>query len=181
MRTRTSRLDLDEPVDTDLDALYAICSDPLSWTHFPSLRHTDPIATERMLRDWAEQWRRDGLGTWIVRERGSDAVSGYGGCSLRRNTFWNLGYRLHPDAQGKGYAAELSETAIESAYRTRGDVPVVAYLLEHNVASAKVAERAGLQLVARGPEIDNPNPNAIRLVYSDRPLSDDQLDSVLSA
>nr|WP_314141847.1 GNAT family N-acetyltransferase [uncultured Rhodococcus sp.] len=181
MRTRTSRLDLDEPVATDLDALYAICSDPRSWTHFPSLRHTDPSVTQRMLQGWGEQWHRDGLSTWIVRERGSFTVRGYGGCSKRQNAFWNLGYRLHPDVQGNGYAAEMCEIAVECAHRTRPELPIVAYLLEHNVASARVAERAGLELITRGPDVGNPDADAVRLVYADRSLTADQVDVVLSA
>ncbi|MGF0309556.1 GNAT family N-acetyltransferase [Rhodococcus sp. IEGM1428] len=181
MQTRTSRLDLDEPVVTDLDALYAICSDPQSWTHFPSLRHTDLSATERMLLGWVDQWRRDGLATWIIRERGSCTISGYGGCSKRQNAFWNLGYRLHPDAQGNGYAAEMCEIAVERAHRTEPELPIVAYLLEHNVASARVAQRAGLELITRGPDVGNPDADAVRLVYADRPLSSIQVDSVLSA
>jgi RimJ/RimL family protein N-acetyltransferase len=181
VRTRTSRLDLDEPVETDLEALYAICSDPQSWTHFPSLRHTDPSTTDRVLQGWTAQWRRDELSTWIIRERSSRTISGYGGCSMRQDAFWNLGYRLHPDAQGKGYAAEMCEIAVECAHRTRPELPVVAYLLEHNVASARVAERVGLELITRGPDIGNPDPGAIRLVYADRSLTADQVGAVLSA
>lgn len=181
MRIRTSRLDLDVPAVADLDELYAICSDPQSWTHFPSLRHTDPGVTERMVQGWSEQWRRDGLSTWIIRERGSRTLSGYGGCSKRRNAFWNLGYRLHPDAQGSGYAAEMCEIAVECAHRTEPELPIVAYLLEHNVASARVAERAGLKLITRGPDVGNPDVDAIRVVYADRALTADQVGAVLSA
>ncbi|MBY4236732.1 hypothetical protein HQO43_07155 [Rhodococcus fascians] len=57
----------------------------------------------------------------------------------------------------------------------------MAYLLEHNLSSARVAERAGLKLVSRGPDIGNPDPEAIRLVYADRPLTAVQVDAVLSA
>ncbi|OZF26871.1 GNAT family N-acetyltransferase [Rhodococcus sp. 14-2496-1d] len=181
MRIRTSRLDLDEPAVADLDELYAICSDPQSWTHFPSLRHTDPGVTERMVQGWSEQWRRDGLSTWMIRERGSHTLSGYGGCSKRRNAFWNLGYRLHSDAQGNGYAAEMCEIAVECAHRTEPELPIVAYLLEHNVASARVAERAGLELITRGPDVGNPDVDAIRVVYADRALTADQVGAVLSA
>ena len=181
MRLRTRRLDLDEPAGEDLETLYEICSDPRSWTHFPTLRHTDIGTTERMVQSWMAQWRRDSLSTWVIRERDSDVISGYGGCSIRRDTFWNLGYRLHPDAQGKGYAAEMCRTALECAQRTRPELPVVAYLLEHNVASARVAERVGLELITRGPDVGNPDPEAIRLVYADRPLTAGQVDAVLSA
>ena len=37
------------------------------------------------------------------------------------------------------------------------------------------AERAGLTLVWRGPDAGNPDPAAVRLVYADRPVSDDLL------
>ncbi|MBY4274064.1 hypothetical protein HQO27_12900 [Rhodococcus fascians] len=57
----------------------------------------------------------------------------------------------------------------------------MAYLLEHNLSSARVAERAGLKLVSRGPDIGNPDSEAIRLGYADRPLTADQVDAVLSA
>ncbi|WP_200936574.1 hypothetical protein [Rhodococcus sp. Leaf278] len=57
----------------------------------------------------------------------------------------------------------------------------MAYLLEHNVASARVAQRAGLELITRGPDVGNPDAAAVRLVYADRPLSTPQVDSVLSA
>lgn len=52
----------------------------------------------------------------------------------------------------------------------RADLPVTAYLLEHNVGSRRAAERAGLTLVWRGPDAGNPDPAAVRLVYADRDL-----------
>lgn len=44
------------------------------------------------------------------------------------------------------------------------DLPVVAYLLEHNKASERVAQKLRMQLVHRGPDASNPDPAAIRLV-----------------
>lgn len=52
---------------------------------------------------------------------------------------------------------------------------MVAYLLEHNLASARVAEKLGLSLQQRGPDVGSPDPEAIRLVYADRALSEAQL------
>lgn len=34
----------------------------------------------------------------------------------------------------------------------------------------------GLELVWRGPDAGNPHPDAVRLVYADRPLDDELLD-----
>jgi RimJ/RimL family protein N-acetyltransferase len=52
---------------------------------------------------------------------------------------------------------------------------VVAYLLEHNHASRRTAERSGLQLRWRGPDAGNPDPDAVRLVHADREVPADLL------
>jgi RimJ/RimL family protein N-acetyltransferase len=103
-------------------------------------------------------------------------VIGTGGCALRVGTsWWNLYYRLTPAAWGRGLAAELVDAALEAAHAVAPDRPVVAYLLEHNVQSRGRAERAGLTLVWRGPDAGNPDAAAVRLVYADRPVSNDLL------
>lgn len=172
---RTERLLLDAPRERDLDALHAIYADPRVWTHFPALRHTDPSRTREMLGRWIEVWERDGLGPWMVRSRdrphGSDGpLLGHGGVDLREGAFWNLGYRLAAEAHGHGYATEVARAGVAAARRHRGEVPVIAYLLEHNHASRRVAEKVGLALRLRGPDAGNPDPEAVRLVLADRPL-----------
>lgn len=171
---RTARLDLHRPSPDDAAEVHAILSDPAVWTHYPSLRVTDPAQTDGFLRTRAEGWERDSLGTWIVRERGGDAVVGFGGCGIAHDAFWNLGYRFSPAVQGRGYATEMAARAIERARILRPELPVVAYLVAHNRASAAVAEKAGLALVHRAPDPGNPDPGVMRLVYADRALSDAQ-------
>lgn len=134
-----------------------------------------------MLDGWVAQWDRDGLGIWIVRAHDGDEVLGYGGCSFRQDRFWNLGYRLAPEHHGNGYATEISFEAIGQARRLRPEVPVVAYLLEHNRASARVAEKLGFIVVDRLPDKGNPDPEAVRVVYADRLLSVAQREAVAAA
>ena len=130
-------------------------------------------------------WARDGLGYWTARLRGdlpdagltAGSVVGTGGCAVRLgDTWWNLYYRLTPRAWGRGLAAELVTAALDAAHTVAPDRPVIAYLLEHNRESRGRAERAGLELVWRGPDAGNPDPDAVRLVYADRPLDGDLLD-----
>ncbi len=92
---------------------------------------------------------------------------------------WNLGYRIAADEQGLGYATEVSRAAIARARSVRPNMPIVAYLLEHNTASAHVAEKIGLSLIHRAPDAGNPDPDAVRLVYADRPLTAAELSTVL--
>lgn len=177
--TATARLRLDVPAPDDLGELHALYSDPRVWTHLPSARHTDEDETRGMLDAWIGSWDADGLGPWIVRTRDGHALVGHGGCVVRAGAFWNLGYRFAPSVHGRGYPTEVAGAAVEAARSLRPDLPVVAYLLEHNVASRRVAEKAGLTLRCQGPDAGNPDPDAVRLVLADRPLSDTERAAVL--
>ncbi len=171
---RTARLVLAPPRHEDLEDVFALYSDPAVWEHLPSGRHTDRTRTALLLQRIRDSWDAIGLGSWVARlAEGPDAgrLVGTGGCDLRMGVTWNLSYRLHRRDWGHGYAGELAAAATAAAHRVRPDIPVTAYLLEHNSRSAAAAERAGLHLTWRGPDAGNPDPGAVRLLYADRPLS----------
>ena len=196
----TDRLRLSRPEPDDLDAMFAIYSDPRVWTHFPSLRPTDPERIAAMLGRWADSWRIHGLGSWIVRLRDTGEVIGNGGCTMLpvhepgvhdpgarhpgadsgdSARVWNLGYRLSADHHGHGYATEVSRAALVAAAQVAPEIPVIAFLVEHNRASAAVAEKVGLRLVHRAPDAGNPDPAVMRLVYADRALTPAQQETAL--
>ena len=195
---RVLSLVLDQPRIGDLDEVFEIFSDPRVWTHFPSGRMTSREEAESFLLQRIADWEVDGLGTWIVREEKGGPMLGSCGCSVRRQVeaddsvqtaadgpvlveaFWNLGYRFRPEVQGRGYASRVASLAIAEAQARKPELPVVAYLLEHNIASKAVAEKIGLVLQHRAPDAGNADPQAIRLVYADRELDDArQLDATL--
>jgi RimJ/RimL family protein N-acetyltransferase len=180
----TPRLRLDAVVPEDLDDHYALLSDPGTWAHLPAGRHTTPDRTAEGIAHSQRHWAHDGLGYWTARLLAdlpgttlrAGEVVGTGGCAIRvGTTWWNLYYRLTPPAWGQGLAAELVAAALDAAHELRPEVPVIAYLLEHNGRSKGRAESAGLQLVWRGPDAGNPDPDAVRLVYADRDLDDETL------
>ncbi|RYC11284.1 GNAT family N-acetyltransferase [Nocardioides zhouii] len=165
---RTGRLWLDEPVQDDLEDLHRIHADPDSWAHFPQGRHLDLARTQRTLDASEVEWTH-GLGYWSVRDSTNGPVIGMAGCAVVADRPWgNLYYRFDPAARGRGYASEVAEAAVEAAHVVAPDRPVMAYLLEINVASRRTAEKAGLTLVWRGPDAGNEDPDAVRLVYLDR-------------
>jgi RimJ/RimL family protein N-acetyltransferase len=177
----TPRLRLDAVVPEDLDVQHALLSDPGVWAHLPSGRHTDRATTAATLERAVEHWTRVGLGYWTARLREdlpgtpltAGTVVGTGGCAVRAGTdWWNLYYRFAPAAWGHGLAAELVTAALDAARALDPGLPVIAYLLEHNAESRGRAERSGLSLVWRGPDAHNPDPDAVRLVYADRPVDD---------
>jgi len=178
---RTPRLWLDEPVAGDADDLLAIHADPASWRHFPSGRVTDPAAGATMVTASGRRFERDGLAYWSVRDEAGGPVVGRGGCAVPDEAleadatgrgWWNLYYRLDQRVLGRGYATEMGEAAVAAAHDVAPERPVLAYLVEHNVASRRTAERLGLRLVWRGPDAGNPDPGAVRLVFLDRAPDD---------
>ncbi|QMU97009.1 GNAT family N-acetyltransferase [Microbacterium esteraromaticum] len=181
--TLTDRLRLRRPTDADFEAIHEIHADPRVWLHYPTLRHADRAPTERMFARWAAAWDEMGLGSWVVRLRDTGEVIGAGGCTMLPGEpgerVWNLGYRISADHHGHGYATELARAALAAARSVSPDTPVIAYLVEHNRASAAVAEKVGLRLVHRAPDAGNPDPEVIRLVYADRELADAQLATAL--
>ncbi len=58
-----------------------------------------------------------------------------------------LGYRLHRAAWGKGYGTEVSRALIRKGFTELGVRRVVASTYEHNIASRRVMEKAGLRFV----------------------------------
>lgn len=189
--TTTRRLHLDAVVPLDVEDHFALLADPSRWSHLPSGRHTSREQTMVGINQSVQHWAENGLGYWTARLRADlpaaqvpprlrpGQMIGTGGCAVRvGTTWWNLYYRLTPAAWGLGLAAELVAAAVDAARAVDPDRPVVAYLLEHNLESRGRAEGAGLSLVWRGPDTGNPDPDAVRLVYADRPLDDDLISRV---
>ena len=176
---RTARLLLDVPAEGDGEELFRLHADPAVWTHFPSGVHTDPASGPAMVAASREQFAEHGLGYWSVREAASGPagpVVGRAGCMAPGDApWWNLYYRLSPAVQGRGYAREVGAAALEAAHAVGPARPVMAFLLEHNRASRRTAEAIGLRLVWRGPDLGNPDPEAVRLVFLDRAPYDDLL------
>lgn len=172
---RTERLALTVPAAEDLEDLFALHSDPAVWEHLPSGRHTDPAKTEEMLGTAVAGWQRNRLDYWVARLLDSGELAGMGGASVKEDVAWNLYYRLAPTFWGQGLAQEIIIRARAVAGRIRPDLPHIAFMLEENEGSWRSAERAGLRQVWRGPDHGNPDPGAIRLIYSDRDVTDEAL------
>jgi RimJ/RimL family protein N-acetyltransferase len=176
----TERLTLRTPKDSDVAQVFAMYRDPQVWKADPLSRHDTPEQTARMVENWRAAWRRDGFGMWTAWQAVPDGASfiGIGGCFVRHGVAWNLGFRLLPRFWGHGYAQEIGAAASTVAHSLRPDLPLTAYLLEGNDRSQRTVERLGLTLVWRGPDAGNPDTAAIRLLFSDRRLSPEVVDTL---
>jgi RimJ/RimL family protein N-acetyltransferase len=174
-RSVTSRLVLTRPVDADMAELFDLHTDPRVWEHLPSARHLEIAQTQKLVDDYEAGWAANGLDVWVARDRQTGGLVGMGGASLRGERAWNLYYRLVPAAWGRGYAQEIVTAARAATSALKSDLPHVAILLENNEGSRRTAERAGLQLMWRGADRGNADVSAIRRVYADGPLTDEDL------
>src|SRR5689334_24517163 len=94
-RVLTDRLELRRPDPSgDLEALFAIFSDPSGWRYDPAGRHMDPSRTREWLARAAARFDTDRLSYWTVRRRDTAVIIGVGGAQRQRTRAWNLNYRI---------------------------------------------------------------------------------------
>ena len=145
----TERLVLRGLTEADVDAVHAHQSLP------EVARYTlyEP-RTRAEVADWVARHRtprrleRDGDYLQLAVERRSDGrVIGDLYFSLRSaaNATAELGWTLHPEAQGAGYATEGARALLGLAFETLALHRVVAELDPRNVASARLCERLGMR------------------------------------
>lgn len=73
-------------------------------------------------------------------------------CSMENDTI-EIGYVIHPDYQGKGYATEAVHAMIEELLKM-GFCKVKAGYFEENVASRRVMEKCGMKQLSYTDEIE---------------------------
>ncbi|MEV7771018.1 GNAT family N-acetyltransferase [Kitasatospora sp. NPDC086791] len=144
----TRRLSLKRPVKGDIDAVLAIHGDPAACAHNPSDALATRAEAEERYGHWDALWRRRGYGYWTVREHDAPAVLGF--CGVKPMTLaglpvLNLVYRLAPASWGRGLAGEAATAVAAWARAAEPGLSLIARIRPANLASQRVALRAGLR------------------------------------
>lgn len=177
----TARLALRVPAESDAEELLRMYGDPRLWQDDPVLRLGTLEEARTRIERWVAAWQRDGHGYWVLRSSFAATAGqlvGVGGCSLRSTAGWNLAFSLRPEFWGQGYAQEVALAGMSAARNLRADLPVTALAAAGNRRSQRAIERAGLHLVWRGPDARSQDPTAELLLYTDRPLTPSQVQTV---
>lgn len=129
---RTERLVLRKSRPQDAEGLFAIFSDP------PTMRYwsTPPHRNLGQTREWLDA---------MIAGEGDDLIIELDGQVIGKAGFWQdpeIGYILHPDFTGNGYAREALIPLLRRAFE-RGLVTVTADVDPRNAASLKLLERLG--------------------------------------
>jgi len=159
----TSRLVLRSLQAADVDALVALWSDP-EVTHYMG-GPRDSAQVRRILEDELQARSEDPIHFWVVVEKASGRV--VGDCGLSRKDVdgraeIELTYVFAHDAWGKGYGTEAAAAARDDAFGRLVLARLIALVDPENTASARVAEKIGMQLEK---EIRRPS-GAVRRVYA---------------
>ena len=133
---------------TDTEAMHRVFGDA------QVMRFGDGVQTPQWVHDWLcrcleTYQQKPGTGPWAVVEKRSAETMGY--CGLfhfpdvggRPET--EIGYRLARPYWGQGYATEAVCAVRDYAFETLGLSRVIALIDPQNVASIRVAEKAGMQ------------------------------------
>jgi RimJ/RimL family protein N-acetyltransferase len=137
LRLRSLRLD-------DLDAYAQMYADPEVMRFLEQGAPLDRAAAFRSMALHLGHWQLRGYGQWALENRATGQFVGRAG--LWQPEGWpglEVGWVLHPDAWGQGYATEAGRAAIEYAFGVLGAEYIISLIRPGNTGSIKVAERLG--------------------------------------
>jgi aminoglycoside 6'-N-acetyltransferase len=148
----TDRLRLRRSVADDAPAISAYRSDP-DVHRFQGWERTDVDAVRAEIDEMRSRVPGD-AGGWVqmsVEERSTGFLVGDVGLSLVEGEpgVIKVGYTIDPSCQGRGYATEAVRVLITYAFDTLDAEVVRMHASADNVASIRVAEKAGLRFIER--------------------------------
>ncbi len=158
------------PTIDDVDAIFAIHNHPETCVHNPSDALTEPDEAHQLFDRWNAQWERCGYGYWAVVRLGEAQPFGFCGIKpmeLHGHEVLNLFCRFAPAGWGKGYASEATAAVVGWASDNVPHLPLIARIRPDNIASQRLAIRAGL---SHAEHLDGPGYDGFDWIYTAKPL-----------
>ena len=136
MEIRTERLLLRRPVMDDLDAMFAIMSNPAAMRYWSTLPH----ASREVTRPWLAQMiaRTEAGGEDFLIEFDGRVIGDVGAGRLP-----DFGFMIHPEFWGRGFATEASLGFIDYAFSQTAATELAADVDPRNTASLAVLAKLG--------------------------------------
>ena len=150
----TERLILREIVQTDLEAMFDLDSDPEVHKYLGNKPVKNIEESQKYIDSLQQQYIERGIGRWAVIHKETQEFMGWSG--LRLNTeepmngftnYYDVGYRLMKRFWGKGYATESGKAAIHYAFDTMKLKAVYGITEMENKASHNALLKIGLHYV----------------------------------
>ena len=144
---QTKRLTLRHFQRTDDRAIACVFADP------EVMRFGDGVKSHEWIQDWldgcAYDYQKRGWGPFAVIENASGNLIGYCGLlcipDMNGQPEIEIGYRLARASWGQGYTTEAVLAVRDFAFSSLGLTRLVAMIDPDNIASIRVAEKAGMK------------------------------------
>ncbi len=146
MRLKTARLILRRPRAEDLGSLLRLLSDQSFAATVPEIPRS-----EREVRDYlkvecsVDKPEKDKCFNLLLERRQDNRVVGLITLVLRKHSQGEIGYALHKDFRGLGYASEAAHAFVDHAFTELGLHRIYAETRADNTASWRVMERLGMR------------------------------------
>ncbi|MEM9202761.1 MAG: GNAT family N-acetyltransferase [Actinomycetota bacterium] len=142
----TERLTLRPFRDDDVDAYFAVHDTPevRGSLHLPD--SFDREEAWKHLAIWNGQWTLRNSGQWAVEVTATGEFIGRAGTHRPLRDGWpglEVGWTIHPDHWGQGYATEAGRASVDWAFANHAVDELVSVILPDNAASQAVARRLG--------------------------------------
>ena len=121
-----------------------------------SLHLPDDIGREQAWQQmamWLGQWELRGTGQWALEEKSSGAFVGRAGLHCPERIDWpgvEVGWALHPQHWGKGYATEAVRAMIDHVFSDTDAEAIQSAARVTNPPSRRVLEKCGFQWSGAG-------------------------------
>lgn len=148
---QTDRLILRELVPSDLDAVFALDSDPEVHKFIGNRPATSKLDAIQSIEDKIAQYKTHGVGRWAIIDKQSNAFLGWAGLKFicdetnKISNYYDLGYRLHPRFWGQGIATEAAKAILAYGFSELNIDTIYAMAEEEHFASHRVLEKIGMR------------------------------------
>jgi ribosomal-protein-alanine N-acetyltransferase len=159
MRLETPRLVIRTFEEGDRDAWVAMLQDPEVLRYLPAGPCVTPEMFAGVLERRRTMEREHGYALFAVEEKASGAFLGQ--CGLypaeMKGPDPEIAYHYNKAAWGHGYGTEAAIAVLGYAFGTLGIERVLAFVMQGNIGSQRVVEKAGMRFVETGTFYDIPD------------------------
>ncbi len=148
----TNRLILREIIDSDIDAMYELDSDPEVHKYLGNKPVKTKEESKKAIDFIRQQYIERGIGRWAVINKETQEFMGWSGLKLNteepmngHTNYYDVGYRFIKRFWGKGYATESGKASIQYAFETMKLKTIYGITEIDNQASHNALLKIGLQ------------------------------------
>ena len=159
MDLETARLRLEPFNESHYEGLRVMDNDPSVMRYINKGIVKTPEETWESIRRVKSRWENYGYSWWTIKEKASGAIVGAACLQHLANVEGaplEIGWRLVPEQNGKGYATEAAKAIIDFAAEQTGATYLVAVADPENLPSQRVMQRLGMTYKAIERHYDVP-------------------------